>query len=119
VTSNPEFVFTKPTSVQRPAQTPFFNDAVCWNEWPLEGDAPAQDLSTGAYANIPGMPRCTIWRHGGKTATSRTLVGTSLLPPFYLFPNESAINMGFADGHSQLVKLKELWNLYWHYNWTP
>jgi prepilin-type N-terminal cleavage/methylation domain-containing protein/prepilin-type processing-associated H-X9-DG protein len=119
VTSNPGFVFNKPTSVQRPSQTPFFNDAVYCNEWPLEGEAPAQDLSTGAYSNIPGMPRCTIWRHGGKTATSFTPVRSSLLPPLYVFPNEAAINIGFADGHAQMVKLKDLWSLYWHYNWKP
>jgi prepilin-type N-terminal cleavage/methylation domain-containing protein/prepilin-type processing-associated H-X9-DG protein len=119
VINNPLFVFNKPTSVQRPAQTPFFNDAIVWNEWPLEGDPPAPDLSTGAAQNIDGMPRCTIWRHGGKTATSFTPVGFSLLPPLHVFPNESAINIGFADGHAQMVKLKDLWGLYWHYDWTP
>jgi prepilin-type N-terminal cleavage/methylation domain-containing protein/prepilin-type processing-associated H-X9-DG protein len=119
VISNPQFVFSKPTSIQRPSQTPFFNDAVYWNEWPLEGDAPAQDLSTGAYSSIWGMPRCTIWRHGGKTATSPTPIRYSLLPPLYIFPNDSAINIGFADGHAQMVKLKDLWKQYWHYNWKP
>jgi prepilin-type processing-associated H-X9-DG protein len=119
VNRNPGFVFTKPASIQRPSQTPFCTDAVWWNEWPLEGDAPAQDLSTGAADNITGMPRCTIWRHGGKTATSSTPVGSSMFPPFHTFPNEAAINMGFADGHAQMVKLKDLWSLYWHYNWTP
>ena len=120
VTSNPQFVFNKPTSVQRPTQTPLFSDAVWLNEWPLEGDAPAADLSSGAYNSILGMPRCTIWRHGGKTATSPTPVGYSMLPPLYRFPNGSAINIGFADGHAQMVKLQDLWTLYWHYNWkTP
>ena len=119
VTNNPQFVFDKPSSVQRPAQTPFFNDAVVWNEWPMEGEAPASDLSTGAAQNIVGMPRCTIWRHGGKTATSATPVRTSMVRPLYLFPNEAAINIGFDDGHAQMVKLKDLWSLYWHYDWKP
>jgi type II secretory pathway pseudopilin PulG len=119
VTGNPGFLFNKPISVQRPTQTPIFNDAVWWNEWPLEGDAPAPDLSTGEADNIPGMPRCTIWRHGGKTATSFTPVGYSMLPPFYTFPTEAAINIGFDDGHAQMVKLKDLWSLYWHNNWKP
>jgi prepilin-type N-terminal cleavage/methylation domain-containing protein/prepilin-type processing-associated H-X9-DG protein len=119
VASNPGFVFSKPASVQRPSQTPFFNDAVYWNEWPLEGDSPAPDLSTGEADNIVGMPRCTIWRHGGKTATSFTGVVYSMNPPFYVFPAGAAINMGFADGHAQMVKLKDLWHQYWHYNWQP
>jgi prepilin-type N-terminal cleavage/methylation domain-containing protein len=119
VVNNPQFVFGKPSSVQRPAQTPFFNDAVYWNEWPIEDDPPAPDLSIGAYENIWGMSRCTIWRHGGKTATSFTPVGYSMLPPLFVFPNGAAINIGFDDGHAQMVKLKDLWGLYWHNNWKP
>jgi hypothetical protein len=119
VANNLDFVFNKPTSIQRPAQTPLFTDAVWWSEWPLEDDAPATDLSAGAALNIYGMQRCTIWRHGGKTATSPTPVGYSMLPPFYTFPNEAAINIGFDDGHAQMVKLKDLWSLYWHNNWKP
>jgi prepilin-type processing-associated H-X9-DG protein len=119
VVNNPQFVFSKPMSVQRPALTPFFNDAVAWNEWPLEGDHPAPDLSRGQFYNIVGMPRCTIWRHGGKTATSLTPVRTTIRSPYYLFPSDAAINIGFADGHVQLVKLKDLWSLYWHDNWSP
>jgi prepilin-type N-terminal cleavage/methylation domain-containing protein/prepilin-type processing-associated H-X9-DG protein len=117
VVNNPGFLFNKPTSVQRPAQTPFFNDAIVWNEWPLEGDAPASDLSKGAAINIYGMPRCTIWRHGGKTATSYVKGWPLLYPPS--LPQGAAINIGFADGHAQMVKLNDLWSLYWHYNWRP
>jgi len=112
-------VFQKPTSVQKPAQTPFFNDAVVWDEWPLESDAPASDLSTGAYNTIWGMQRCTIWRHGGKTATSPTPIGHSMFPPLYILPSSAAINVGFDDGHAEMVKLPGLWSLYWHYNWKP
>ncbi len=119
VVNNPQFVFNKPSSVQRPAQTPFFNDAVAWDEWPLEYDAPATDLSAGAAYNIYGMSRCTIWRHGGKAATSVTKPGYLLFSPYYTFPNSAAINIGFNDGHAQRVKLKDLWSLYWHYNWKP
>jgi prepilin-type N-terminal cleavage/methylation domain-containing protein len=119
VTNNPSYVFNKPESVQKPSQTPFFTDAVFWNEYPFEGDIPAQDLSTGESLNVGGMQRCTIWRHGGKTATSHTPVISIMPPPYYLFPNEAAINIGFDDGHAQMVKLKDLWSLYWHYDWKP
>jgi len=116
VLNNPQFLFHRPTSVQRPAQTPLFTDAVFWNEWPLASDHPASDLSQGEDLNITGMQRCTIWRHGGKTATSPVKV--SIYPPIIL-PNDAAINIGFDDGHAQLVKLNSLWSLYWHYNWKP
>jgi prepilin-type N-terminal cleavage/methylation domain-containing protein len=118
VLNNPQFLFNNPSSIQRPTQTPFFTDAVFWNECPLEGDPSASDLSKGDPITTVGMTRCTIWRHGGKTATSPTPVGSSLIPPYYTFPNEAAINVGFDDGHAQMVNLKDLWSLYWHYNWT-
>jgi hypothetical protein len=118
VSENPQFVFNKPMSVQRPALTPFFNDAVYWNEFPLEGDPPANDLYTGQAVNIPGMPRCTIWRHGGKTVDSSVKVAPPPFPPL-LLPSRAAINVGFDDGHVQMVKLNDLWTLSWHYNWRP
>jgi prepilin-type N-terminal cleavage/methylation domain-containing protein/prepilin-type processing-associated H-X9-DG protein len=116
VTANPQFVFNKPSWIQRPSQTPFFSDAVWWNQWPLETDDPAPDLSTGAGDTIWGMPRCTIWRHGGKTATS-FVAARETIEGVWVFPNEAAINIGFADGHAQLVKLGSLWSLDWHYGW--
>jgi hypothetical protein len=39
-----------------------------------------------------------------------------LLPPLFVFPNGAAINVGFDDGHTQMVKLKDLRGLYWHNN---
>jgi len=116
VATNPQFVFNKPGTVQQPARTPFFNDAVWWSEWPVEGDAAAPDISKGEAINIPGMQRCTIWRHGGNTATSYV---NGNPPSPYTLPSEAAINIGFDDGHAQMVKLNDLWSLYWHYNWTP
>jgi prepilin-type processing-associated H-X9-DG protein len=116
VANNPRFVFTKPGSIRLPAQTPFFNDAIAWNEFPLEGNPPAPDLSQGQAINIPGMQRCTIWRHSGKTATSPVLVQHDLLG--WHIPKQAAINVGFVDGHATMVKVIDLWSLYWHDNWN-
>ena len=30
-----------------------------------------------------------------------------------------AINMGLADGHTELVKLEDLWKYYWRLDWQP
>jgi prepilin-type N-terminal cleavage/methylation domain-containing protein/prepilin-type processing-associated H-X9-DG protein len=114
--SNPQFVFARPDSLQKASQTPFFTDAVWWNEWPLENNAPAPDLSQGQLNDITGMQRCTIWRHGGRTATSRVLVQHDL--GGWHIPAGAAINVGFADGHAQMVKVKDLWSLYWHDRWS-
>jgi prepilin-type N-terminal cleavage/methylation domain-containing protein/prepilin-type processing-associated H-X9-DG protein len=113
--AHPEFVFAKPESVRKPSQTPFFTDAVWWNEWPLENNPPAPDLSLGQSYDIGGMQRCTIWRHGGRTATSPVRVQNDLQG--WHIPPAAAINVGFADGHAQLVKVKDLWSLYWHDDW--
>ena len=75
--------FNKPVSVQRPAQTPFLTDAVYWNEWPVEGDAPASDLSRGASLDIWGMPRCTIWRHGRPWKSATYTFSRSEYPVFW------------------------------------
>ena len=117
VTNYPQFVFNKPAYVQRPSQTPFFADADWWNEWPMEYDMPAPDLSKGECYNIFGMQRSTIWRHGGKTATA--FVSGNVQTLSRLLPKDAAINIGFDDGHARMVKLNDLWSLYWHKNWKP
>src|SRR5208283_6157348 len=64
-------------------------------------------------------PSLKLWRHGGETATSPTPVRSLMLPPYYVFPNNAAINIGFDDGHAETARLASLWGLYWHYNWRP
>jgi prepilin-type processing-associated H-X9-DG protein len=81
----------------------------------LDSNPPALDLSQGQSVDIPGMQRCTIWRHGGKTATSPVPVQRDLSG--WHIPPAAAINIGFADGHAQMVKVKDLWSLYWHDGW--
>jgi prepilin-type processing-associated H-X9-DG protein len=34
-------------------------------------------------------------------------------------PLPGAINVGFFDGHAELVKLDLLWQLYWHRGYAP
>ena len=74
------------------------------------------ERDTGAWNTIWGMQRCTIWRHVGKTATAPVSVPHDLLG--WHIPVRAAINVGFADGHAQPVRVKDLWSLYWHDQWT-
>jgi prepilin-type N-terminal cleavage/methylation domain-containing protein/prepilin-type processing-associated H-X9-DG protein len=111
-----QFFFPKPYSVLRTAQTPLFFDQNYCMTIPLETDPPASDLYLGQINPVGvlrvGMGCCTMLRHGGPTASeSVPYEGGQPLP--------GAINMGFADGHGQLIKLKDLWNCEWHLNWNP
>jgi prepilin-type N-terminal cleavage/methylation domain-containing protein/prepilin-type processing-associated H-X9-DG protein len=113
----PEFFFPKLSSVPQPANTPLFFDQNYVECVPLETDTAASDLYTGqpnpAFGSQRvGMGCCTIQRHGGRTATSS-------VPWQQGQPLPGAINMCFADGHGELVKLPNLWNYYWHLNWDP
>lgn len=109
---HPEFSFSKDSQIQNPTQTPVFVDCIWMDFFPLEADTPSYDLYDGDIAN--GLSRCTIARHGAGPASSapRDFDTTGILP--------GAINMGFADGHAEMTKLENLWQLTWHLNWqTP
>jgi prepilin-type N-terminal cleavage/methylation domain-containing protein len=111
------YMFPKPASVQKPSQTPLFFDEMYIDAFPLETDTAAPDLYCGQpnawqAGGGRGMACCTILRHGGPTATSS-------VPYKSGHPLPGAINMGFDDGHVELVKLQNLWSYTWHLNWNP
>lgn len=113
--NNPDFIFTRENSIQRPAQTPVFVDANWIDLWPLEADQPAPNLYEGWPTDIAAnnIGRCTIARHGGINPARA---------PRQLLPRQKplgAINMGLADGHANLVRLEQLWSFYWHRDWQP
>ncbi|MGD0262527.1 MAG: prepilin-type N-terminal cleavage/methylation domain-containing protein [Verrucomicrobiota bacterium] len=110
-TADPNMLITKDTNVQMPVLTPMFMDSVWINLDPMETDPPARNLYNPGDSN-EGMPRCTIARHGGRSASSApTYVGPGQFLP-------GTIGMGLVDGHAEQVKLNSLWNYYWHLNWN-
>lgn len=110
--SHPEFMMSKQSMIEKPAQTPVFCDAAWVDMWPLETDPPADDLYDGEM-DTGGMSRCTIARHGsGNPAQAPRVFNTSQ-------PLPGALNVGMADGHVELVKLENLWQCYWHLKWLP
>jgi prepilin-type N-terminal cleavage/methylation domain-containing protein len=108
-------LFTRESSIQKPAQTPVFFDENWVDTWPEEMDQPSADL----YAGLPIGPsvnligRATIARHGGRSASRapRNIPAGQKMP--------GAINMGMTDGHAELIKLENLWDYYWHLDWQP
>jgi prepilin-type N-terminal cleavage/methylation domain-containing protein/prepilin-type processing-associated H-X9-DG protein len=106
---NPDFMFHTQSAVQRPSQTPVFLDERWVDTWPLETDHPSRNLYTGN--NLEMMNRCTISRHGNVNPGS----APRNVPPGDCLPG--AVNVGMVDGHAEMVKLENLWSLYWHFNW--
>jgi prepilin-type N-terminal cleavage/methylation domain-containing protein/prepilin-type processing-associated H-X9-DG protein len=107
------YLFKKDTAIQKPSQTPMFLDSIWVDLWPIATESPSRDLFAGAYNTGTMMGRATIARHGGRGPAG----APRNLPPNAKLPG--AINIGFADGHSELVKLEKLWTLYWHQNYQP
>ena len=100
------------TDCPKPSSTPVIADSNWIDTWPQPNDPPARDLFTGDdFAGA--MVRLTLPRHGGANwSRGMTFNPKDNLP--------GAINVGFVDGHSELVKLERLWSLDWHKNWvTP
>lgn len=118
--------FIKEAGVKRPINVPIFYDQSWTDAWPTEKGTPNRYIfsagtgltsPTGQRGNGGGpgeMGRITMARHGsgGGTKAPKDVVGmpASRLP--------GAINMGFADGHTELVRLIDLWNFEWHAKWN-
>ena len=93
-----------------PANTPVVCDSIWIDAWPMASDLPAKDLFTGDDF-WGAMVRVTIPRHGNANwSRNQTFDPKNELP--------GAINSGFIDGHSELVRLERLWSLDWHKGWV-
>jgi prepilin-type N-terminal cleavage/methylation domain-containing protein len=109
-----EFVYSKTDNIESTSKTPVFVDANWVDLSPKESDAPWSDLYAGApfgTSDDDGMGRCTLARHSVRSASAapRQRAAGQKLP--------GAITIGFADGHSRLTKLEDLWTLTWHHGW--
>jgi prepilin-type N-terminal cleavage/methylation domain-containing protein/prepilin-type processing-associated H-X9-DG protein len=110
--------YIKDTAITHSAQTPVFFDENWADTWPTEMDRPYHDLYAGSPMGddtaTEEIGRLTIARHGSSTASSapRNLTGVNVILP-------GSINMGFADGHAENVKLEKLWTFYWYNGINP
>ena len=104
-------VFIQEADMLHPNLTPVVADSTSLMCNPGEDDPPATNLFIGSKG-FWQMGVMTIARHG-RAASS---------PPRYWPPNQplpGAINVGFYDGHGELVRLENLWQLYWSRDWRP
>lgn len=113
----PGFYFIKEANILSASRTPTFHDGNWVDCWPLERDSISTDLFDGIdYNQHMGveMGRHGLARHG-YTAGKAPRDWTTLKPP-------GAIDIAFADGHVDLVRLSQMWaNIIWHVGWgqTP
>lgn len=110
--SDPKKRFRTETDISQPSKTPFFADSIWVDAWPLETDLPAKSLFDGDKFAGGGLSRIAIPRHmASPSSASRNFNPKDTLP--------GAVNISFADDHTETVRLENLWNLYWHKLWQP
>jgi hypothetical protein len=113
-TGQPSFYFVKESSVQYPSQTPVFFDENWADTWPTETDPPYHDTYYGSDQTKRygfDMGRVAISRHGNASASSHYNWTTANQVP------AGAVVVGMADGHAEVSKLPNLWQLKWHRDW--
>jgi prepilin-type N-terminal cleavage/methylation domain-containing protein len=107
-----ELLYSSQSDIVNQATTPYLQDAVWVDFWPMDSDTPETDLydSIGSD-NPPGLERCVIPRHGGvaASAASHNFNTAKKLP--------GAINLAIADGHVESSPLEHLWTYTWNKNW--
>ena len=96
--------------MRKPVETPTIAEGVWDDVWPQSNDRPPNNLYTADGVGDAGIHRIVIPRHGstGASAAPRNL--PRQLP--------GGILIGYFDGHAKYTELEQLWNLYWHVNYT-
>ena len=105
--------FFNEMQIQNPMLTPLVGDAAYYMAAPTESTPPPSNLYIGGDDGFPLVVfPFFIARHGSHPEPVPTnWPRTKPLP--------GGINVGFYDGHCELVKLEHLWQLYWHKDYTP
>jgi prepilin-type N-terminal cleavage/methylation domain-containing protein/prepilin-type processing-associated H-X9-DG protein len=106
--------FRRESDLRDPSRTPVLADGVdcaMWlGEFPGDPIPTQRDLFTGLHAGSMGA--IALPRHGKRPRP---------VPrnwPNYL-PLPGAINVAFSDGHVEVVRLDDLWQLYWYKGYQP
>jgi prepilin-type processing-associated H-X9-DG protein len=109
--------FATAGQVTWPAITPVMFDGAWVDTWPTETDYAPRNLYQEEAPYLPGvgheMDRIAIARHGALSPkmAPQNLTGNPVLP--------GAVNMVFFDGHTELVRLQDLWTYYWYVGCKP
>ena len=86
---------------------------VLWDVSPAATDPPAKNLQTGDFpVEATGMNALNIPRHKNTPRSVPRSWPTAV-------PLPGGINVGLFDGHVEVTRLDDLWQLYWHRNYVP
>jgi prepilin-type N-terminal cleavage/methylation domain-containing protein/prepilin-type processing-associated H-X9-DG protein len=109
VVFQPGSQFDTENEITQPSLTPVVSDGADWWATPYNYDTPPRFLHNGR-GGYGQMQTVCIPRHGKKPAKlPQPFPMDGILP--------GAVNMGFFDGHVEMVPLERLWTLYWHRDW--
>lgn len=104
------FAYKREADIRLASLTPVLGDSVWVDAWPKATDRPQFNPYYGW--NDGGMGRYAIPRHGSSSAAEKTTFAAKT-------PLRGGINMVFADGHAEFVRLPRLWQLQWHRDYVP
>ena len=102
--------YKKESEITFAATTPVLGDSVWVDAWPKADQRPSFNSYFGW--NDGGMGRYLIARHAASASASRATEPANT-------PLRGAVNLVFADGHADLVKLPRLWQQTWHKGYVP
>jgi prepilin-type N-terminal cleavage/methylation domain-containing protein/prepilin-type processing-associated H-X9-DG protein len=104
--------FRSEAGIEQASATPVIGDGVALVAVPYASDVAPSNLYDGDAGGDHRMNVFCIPRHG-----SRPTSAPNPWPPGGRLPG--AVNIGFYDGHAELLPLEGLWQLYWHRGYTP
>jgi prepilin-type N-terminal cleavage/methylation domain-containing protein/prepilin-type processing-associated H-X9-DG protein len=118
--------YTKDTDILHSSQTPEFGDGIWPDAWPNNNSSLVDEASySGPHINLYSPNAGGALGSGaGSAPISRFMIarhGSSppgAAPKAFFVQNSSTvipgmINLSFADGHAESVKLNNLWSYYW------
>jgi prepilin-type processing-associated H-X9-DG protein len=100
--------------IQYPLRTPVVADGIWIGVFPESADLPPSDLYRGQPLGIEGagMGAVALPRHGSRPSPVPTRWPANK-------PLPGAVNVSLFDGHSETVRLDNLWQLYWSRDYVP
>jgi len=104
--------FFTEAGIEQASATPVIGDGADLLGYPDAGGAAPANLYDGGVSTGGGMTPFCIPRHGSRPSST-----PNPWPPSGRLPG--GINVGFHDGHAELVPLEGLWQLYWHRGSIP
>jgi prepilin-type N-terminal cleavage/methylation domain-containing protein/prepilin-type processing-associated H-X9-DG protein len=104
--------FFSEAGIDQASVTPFIGDRVGLYGYPRASETAPSNLFDGDAGKGGHMSPFCIPRHGSRPSSA-----PNPWPPNGRLPG--AINIGFYDGHAELLPLEGLWQLYWHRGYTP